>query len=193
MPAAEDGAPEPFHNEWCVSTGLCNSIAENAYTLTEELEQVIKVAHESEHGMVDTFPPSPHLLASGGDLTLYDQAAGKLNSTACALVPQACSCIRQIPLLFQQFENPHSTYGWSGVQATVAIRHVKPWTREAAQIRQQTNDVLTMIVPQSSRNSSQPWIRLGNEKQLMTVGEPILFDPSFIVSSFFPMKRSAFY
>lgn len=195
LPAAEDGAPEPFHDEWCASTGLCNSVAEQVYAITEELEQIIEKAQESEHGMADIFPPSPHLLASGGDLTLYDQAASRLNSTACAIAPQACSVVRQIPLLFQKFENPRSTHGWSGVPATVAIRHVKGWTREHVQIRQQTNDVLTMIIPLIiPRNHSQPkpWIRLGHERRLMNVGEPVLFDPSFILSSFFPMKRSAF-
>ena len=196
LPPAEDGLPQPFYDEWCASSGLCNSVAEKLYALTDELEEVLEKAQESDYGMADTFPPSSQLLASGGDLTLYDQAAGKLNLTACALAPQACAVIRQIPLLFQLFEDPHSKHGWSGVPATVAIRHVKPWTREHPQIRQPSNDMLTMIVPLILRwNISQPkpWIKLGKEPiRLMSQGEPILFDPSFILSSFFPMKQSAY-
>jgi hypothetical protein len=44
LPTAEDGAPEPFHDEWCASTGLCNSVAEHVYAMTDELKQIIEIA-----------------------------------------------------------------------------------------------------------------------------------------------------
>ena len=194
-PSAEDGAPEPFYDEWCAESGLCNAVAQEVHAIKEELDQILELAEQSDFGVRDTFPPADSVLATGGDLTLVHQGPGKMNLTACALAPVTCEVVKQIPLLFQRFEDPSTKYGWSGVPATVAIRHVKGWTRERPQIRQNSNDVLTMIVPLSIRRNHshpRPWIRLGEEKRLMYEGEPMLFDPSFIMSAYFPMKLDAF-
>lgn len=194
-PSAEDGTPSPFYDEWCAESGLCNTIVQEVHAIKEELDQILELAEQSDFGVQDTFPPADNVLATGGDLTLVHQAPGKMNLTACGLAPVTCEVVKQIPLLFQRLEDPLTQYGWSGVPATVAIRHVKPWTRERPQIRQNSNDVLTMIVPLSIRRNSshpRPWIRLGKEKRLFYEGEPVLFDPSFIMSAYFPMKMDAF-